>query len=592
MTEQARPRSVAVLTEVAALDKALDYLVPDGFNGPVDIGSRVRVDLHGRSVRGWVLGAGSQDGVELKALTSSLGIGPPQSVVELCEWAAWRWYSTPTRFLSFASPDRLVRSLPRRPPGPSIEVPDSVLGRLGSEHAQGASACLLRIGPATDPFDLVLGFLAGLGNALATKSALVLVPSVGYAQRLTARLGRRGIPAINESESWESARAGWPVIVGTRGGVFAPCPDLAGVLVLDAEDSRFIAEGAPTYATPVLALERARSASAPLLAVAAVPTAELCALLPFIPTPPGIERAGWPTVSVADRREEDPRNGLLTAHLVDELRAALRAHPSGIAAACVVNRTGRARLLACGRCEQIARCTSCEAAMVLDDDLVCPRCATHRPVVCQGCGATKLKLLRLGTAQLAVELGALLGVAVAELTAASAQPDPGTRVVVGTEAVLHRIRRTSLVALLDLDHHLLAPRAGAEQESLSLIARAGRLVGPRGEPDSGLVLLQTRNATHPVVEAAQAGDPSRVLEADQSLRAQLGLAPSRAYGLIKGEGAETFAHGLEGLGIEIASLGEHRLVVSAPDHQMLCDALAAAVRPKQRVVVSVDPVTF
>ncbi len=592
MTEQARPRSVAVLTEVAALDKALDYLVPEGFEGPLEPGSRVRVDLHGRSVRGWVLGEGSEQALNLKPLKASLGIGPPESVLELCEWAAWRWYSTPTRFLSSASPDRLVRSLPRRPAMPALEVPPSELGRLGAAQAGGEARGLLRLGPSTDPFDLVLGFLSGLGDALGAKSALILVPSVGYAKRLTARLGRRGIPAVNAQDAWESARAGWPVVVGTRAGALAPCPHLAGVIVLDAEDRRFLAEGAPTYSTTVMAAERASRAQAPMLAVASVPTADLSALLEEIPSPPGVERAGWPVVAVADRREDDPRNGLLSGHLVEELRAALEHQPDGIAAACLVNRTGRARLLACARCEQIARCTACEAAMVLEDDLGCPRCGTHRPIVCQACGATKLKLLRLGTAQVAVELEALLGVPVAELTATSESPGPATRVVVGTEAVLHRLRRTQLIALLDLDHHLLAPRAGAEQQSLSLIAQAGRLVGPRGDTDSGLVLLQTRNATHPVVLAAQKGDPSEVLEVDRALRTQLQLAPARAYALLKGEGAEALAEAIVGLGIEIMPLGEHRVAASASDHPRLLDALAHATRPKERVVVSVDPVEF
>ena len=590
MTEQASPRSVAVLTEVAALDRPLDYLVPEGFMGPLAPGSRVRVDLHGRSVRGWILGEGAGNVPDLKPLKSSLGIGPPSSVVELAQWAAWRWYSTAPRFLGPASPERIVRSLPKRPDFPGLEAPSTSLGALGAAVAQHSEPGLLRLGPCSDPFDLLLGFLAGLGARLETGSALVLVPSIGYAHRLASRLARRGIPAVAASDSWEAALSGWPVVVGTRAGAWAPIPDIAGVLVLDAEDERFSAEGAPTSSAVVIAAERAARSDAPCLLVSAVPTAELGAMAPLVPLGAGGERSGWPQVGVINRSDDDPRNGLLSAHLVEELRAALSAHPSGVAAACLVNRTGRARLLACSRCDQIARCTTCEAAMILDDDLGCPRCGEHRPVLCRGCGATKLKLLRLGTAQIATELEALLGVPVAEVTAASKEAwDKNVRVVVGTEAVLFRLRRTGLVAFLDLDHHLLAPRVGAEQRTLALLGRAGRLVGARGDEGSGHLLVQTRHPEHPVVIAAQHGAPEAVLAADTSLRFQLGLAPARAYALVKGEGAEAFVGGLGGLGIEVSPLGEGRQAVSAPDHRLLADALAGVTRPKGRVVVSVDP---
>ena len=47
----------------------------------------------------------------------------------------------------------------------------------------------------------------------------------------------------------------------------------------------------------------------------------------------------------------------------------------------------------------------------------------------------------------------------------------------GTEAVLHRVRRASAVAFLDIDLHLLAPRVSATEETLALLVRASRLVG-------------------------------------------------------------------------------------------------------------------
>ena len=102
--------------------------------------------------------------------------------------------------------------------------------------------------------------------------------------------------------------------------------------------------------------------------------------------------------------------------------------------------------------------------------------AAERPVVCAACGHTRLKVLRVGVARVREELAALLGVEVAEVSGPDDAPVPDTQVLVGTEAVLHRVRRAEVVAFLDFDMHLLAPRLSAGEEALALLARAGRLV--------------------------------------------------------------------------------------------------------------------
>src|ERR1700751_3163295 len=92
----ARPvgsRPVGVRTEVAALAKSFDYAVPDDWDHEMGIGTRVRVPLHGRSVRGWVVGDGeaAPEGVSVLPLKSWLGWGPPAELVDLSAWASWRW---------------------------------------------------------------------------------------------------------------------------------------------------------------------------------------------------------------------------------------------------------------------------------------------------------------------------------------------------------------------------------------------------------------------------------------------------------------------------------------------------------------------
>jgi primosomal protein N' (replication factor Y) len=59
---------------------------------------------------------------------------------------------------------------------------------------------------------------------------------------------------------------------------------------------------------------------------------------------------------------------------------------------------------------------------------------------------------------------------------------------------------------------------------------------------------------------------------------------------VSGAAADAFTAGLEPpLGLEVVSAGEGRWWLRAPDHRVLCDALAAAFRPPGRLRIEVDP---
>jgi primosomal protein N' (replication factor Y) len=300
---------------------------------------------------------------------------------------------------------------------------------------------------------------------------------------------------------------------------------------------------------------------------------------------------------VVDQRELDPAVGpLFSPRLVEVVRGEARV-------ACVLNRTGRARLLACAACRTLARCTTCDAAVGLEvarddqpEQLGCRRCGTQRPVVCTSCGGHRFKQLRLGVSRAAEELAALAGTEVAEVTAATPDDDPGlraARVLIGTEAVLHRLDAVDVVAFLDLDQELLSLRYRAAEQTLALLARAGRLVqraAARRGADRGLVLIQTRTPDHPAVDAAVHADPGRLVRSELPMRRALGLPPITAVAAISGEGAEQLVESLEpGDDVTIQGPREGRWRVVAPDHDRLSAVLGAGLRPPARVRVEVDP---
>ena len=75
----------------------------------------------------------------------------------------------------------------------------------------------------------------------------------------------------------------------------------------------------------------------------------------------------------------------------------------------VLNRRGRARLLACVACGDLARCERCGATVVQHEgELTCPRCEAVRPQVCLHCHGSTFRAVRPGITKVREDLAALL----------------------------------------------------------------------------------------------------------------------------------------------------------------------------------------
>ena len=119
------------------------------------------------------------------------------------------------------------------------------------------------------------------------------------------------------------------------------------------------------------------------------------------------ERAGWPIVEVVDRAPRGAVEALAGDVAADPPRCAT---PDRRWSACTTRRAGPD----CWPAAPAGRCSVasvCEAAVVLDDDgsLVCGRCGTTRPAVCQACGAGAFANLRPGVSRLREEIEAAAG---------------------------------------------------------------------------------------------------------------------------------------------------------------------------------------
>ncbi|HET9729275.1 MAG TPA: hypothetical protein VFR41_07640, partial [Acidimicrobiia bacterium] len=374
-------RVCRVIPDLTAVERAFDYAVPDALAGAVRVGALVRVPLHGRRVRGWVIA----DDVEPEAAelldVLSASAGPPADVVVLSEWIASRWAGPRVAVLRSASPPNLV--------------PATVWSNSGARATESAQTKVrvVRQPPLLDRRADVAAMCAAVG------STIVCIADAGRARTFGRYLVEQGRnvallhsvePDAARTAAWSRAARGDCIVVGGRVAALAPVSDLAAVVVVDDNDEALQEERSPTWHARDVLIERASRAGALLTICGPAPTVTAVARASEVVAPPvDVERAGWPRVEVVDRRAEPPGAGLLTDALGHALRSA-----RGLAV-CIVNRRGRYRVLVCGNCGHVLRWDRSD----------------ERPLVCPECGATKLRVIRAGVTRLREELSALVSTA-------------------------------------------------------------------------------------------------------------------------------------------------------------------------------------
>lgn len=591
-----RVRVDRVLPDVPAVDRPFDYSVPEALRA-AEVGTIVRVPLHGRRVRGWVVERDVDSEAppgRLLPVRAAVSAGPPSDLVALSEFGAWRWAGPRAAFLRAASPPNVVAASPA--PEPDIAVfPD----RTAPLDLPDTPRRLI-VWPPAEPRD---GLLVGLVDTEG--SSIVLAPDPVEGAMLAARLeaeGRHVIEmradhaAARRTQAWDAARRGACVVIGGRVAALAPVPDLRAVIVLDDADEALAEERAPAWHARDLAFERARRAGARFDVVTPAPTVESRELAgPPISAPRPVRRRGWPRLDVVDRREDPPGLGLLSAALGPALHRAL---DTGGRAVCVLNRRGRAHLLLCRSCGEPARCSRCDATVAeAAGALTCDRCGTVDESRCRHCGSARFRALKPGVVRLRDELAGLVPHHRVLAVDASSAPLPGFDVAVGTEAVLHRTlpdpqRPVRLVAFLDIDQELLAPRYRAAEQALWLLVRAARLVGARDL--GGVILAQTRVPEHEVLDAVSHGDPLGALDAETVRRRDLGFPPFGGLAELSGR-PEAVATACDVLRDHLTVLGPSPsgALLRAPSTAALCDVIAAVdlapARAQGRLRIDVDP---
>lgn len=502
---------VKVLVDVRPLETPYDYVVPEGLD--VEVGSAVRVDFAGRSVRGWVVADAQRPAVDagLKEVKRLLAPVPVADAATIClaEWASAEYAGSPAALLAWATPQPLPRTR-RRAPSPRPLTRARVPGVTDAIADGRAVEAAIRTWPGDDGASTV----AALAASVPPGRTLLVVSPPSWQPELQGGvdLGRMG------TTGWEMAAGGAArIVVGGRHSVLVPLPRLGAVCVTAEHSDAHKDQQAPCLDARVLARRRAADAGVPFVAIGPTSpvgveglTASAAAGASDRPPPlelvvPGMQRR-WPRVEVVDLRD-DPPGGALSGRFFSAVRAT---HAAGGATLVYLNRKGTARSMVCRHCGEAAACSRCGASMRPDAaGLGCPRCGLRLdPGTCPACGSPQLRRVGLGIDRLTTELRAALpDVEIVESSAASVPEPLPHGIVVGTRAAFRHRNAFDLVVLVDPDADLARPGLRAEESAFAALVDA---VGTaRNRADGGHVLVQTRRPEAPAIQALATHDTRR-----------------------------------------------------------------------------------
>ena len=490
-----------MVPEVSGIDKVFDYLVPESLVPRVGRGTRVRIDLNGRRVGGWVVEVGSAeertdvqvDIDRLVPIVSVSGDGVDQSVVALTKWMSQRWFGSWRATLSSASAPRMRGRNANARRGQKISFPEDSVTTAARELIVRGGGLLV-----VPPLASALNVVAEMARA---GSVLAVCPTQRMAVMGAAALRRRGFTTALVPDDWDAAKAGVDIVIGARSAVLAPCEGISGVVVIDEHDELHHEERAPTWNAADVAQERARRAGVPCVLTSAVPSAN--ALHMFSETMSVVVGvSSWPRIEVVNLDDVPVAGSLLSSEMLSSITTV------GSTTVCVLNTKGKARLITCKSCRAVQSCSTCSSLLTQSDDgeLFCMRCNTSAGSVCISCGRTSFVIPRGGVSQLVSQVVKSTRNPVVEVTADADDSWTKGSVFIGTEAVLYRIPQSDSVVFADIDRDLSAPRLTASREVLALVARAARLVGSNGR-----IIIQTRQPRHPLLIALASADPQSAL---------------------------------------------------------------------------------
>ena len=404
-----RVASVVFASPLPQLDKEFDYFIPTNLEASIQFGSLVSVPF-GKSkttMTGYVVAIKeeSEFGSELASiasLESSLQLITPEQY-ELCKSIAKRQAGLVGELLSTAVPKRSVRaeknfaysaSKIENPAHTSKVSRSFVLPGLLDVDNEGHWSTLFTIGAAE--------YLS------KGKGVLVVVPDFRDIEVLekaihSAGLAEQSVRISSEdslTQRWVAhlrASSRTPLIAyGTRGAIFAPSANLGAILVWDDGDDSHIEQSSPYWNTRDVALSRSELERCDIVFASHSPSAEVARLIEIGYLTYQETQFQTPPVRISGTAERlDEESFALISRTLYENKPVL----------IQVSNLGYASAIACLKCKEVRRCSTCQTALWIDPTKTarCRSCKQSYSTQCS-CGGSSYRPISVGSKALTDQL--------------------------------------------------------------------------------------------------------------------------------------------------------------------------------------------
>ena len=383
-------------------------------------------------------------------------------------------------------------------------------------------------------------YMSAIEKAVSVgKGAIVLVPEISLTpqtvMRFTERFGDRvavlhsRLSAGERFDEWRRIRNNSvDVVVGARSAIFAPIHDLGIVIIDEEHENAYSSEQIPRYNALEVAQKRCKISGGVLVLGSATPsvTTYFRAKLgkyKLLELKNRVNSMPLPEIEVVDMRTEflSGNNGIFSERLKERLS---ECKDKGEQAILFLNRRGYSSFISCRACGYVFECASCDVSMTyhkLENKMKCHYCGVEEPVptVCPKCNKAYIKYSGIGTEQIEEELKSLFpDMTSIRMDADTTQgKDAHTRllsefasgkaqVLIGTQMIAKGLDfpNVTLVGVVSVDAMLAMPDFRNTERTFQLLTQVS---GRAGRADKkGVVVLQTSNPTHPVIEFAKAHD--------------------------------------------------------------------------------------
>lgn len=591
---------MTVLADVPHLVSPLTYSWPERLGPVVEPGSVVRVPLHGRYVRGWLVSTGD-DGErypgQIKEVQRVVGAGPRPEIVAFCAEVAEQYLCSPVVPLRSAS-----SSTPTKLPARVVERDGGAGEGRGSRFEPflpelSKQRTLLWVSPdgtlARETLRIVLSVVR------SGRSVIVVAPTLERVRELSLVVKQAGLDPLDFRNHWGEIRrsTGPVVVVGGRSSIAASVPHLGAVIVLDGQDRSHRDQRRPYAESSELARLRCELVGAYCVDISVAPRLEMVRSSNLARVAMPSSTPSWARIDVVERTTLEQDSELIARFNPPSLCSSNCASRGGrhASVAVVINRKGFARRVRCRRCHERPLCEDCHVPLIGGGGvaletaerlealrersrlryLQCPSCRRRYPPLCFHCGSPDLQATSKGTTKVAIELEGVLSQPIVDLSRSdSAAFSPGS-VVVGTEAVLLGSMTAHRVVFLDFDQLLWGPEVDTTLHAAYLLARASEATVALG----GSVMVMTSARDGLVLRCGRRRSLDELYRLERDLRRELELPPYRDFARVRRAEVQELVveheHELLEVGIEVIVLNESVLLLAAPTRQTLLVGLTS-----------------